>query len=117
MSFCTSGEGKTEKETGVYTTRLVEEDTPEVIAVGKDIGLVREVRAAGIDKVDAGEAFMSYEQRQSPSRHGEKGGWVHTVFMCDNLGAEMLLDGYGIVCTALDAAMAFSAMCDRVRLR
>lgn len=112
MSFCTSGEGKTEKETGgVHTTRLVEEDTPEVIAVGEDIGLVREVRAAGIDKVDAGEAFMSYEHRQSASQHGEKEGWVRTVFLCDNLGAEMLLDGYGIVCTALDAAMSFLAMC------
>ncbi len=32
---------------------LVEEDPPEMVAIGKDLGLVRQVRAARVDEVDA----------------------------------------------------------------
>ena len=35
--------------------RLVEEDAAEVIAVGKDLRPVRQVRAAGVDEIDAGK--------------------------------------------------------------
>src|SRR5690606_7318616 len=35
--------------------RLVEEDAAEMVAVGEDLGLVRQVGPAGIDQVDAGQ--------------------------------------------------------------
>ena len=38
--------------------RLVVEDAPEVVAVGEDLGLQRQVGAAGIDQVDAREAVL-----------------------------------------------------------
>ena len=38
--------------------RLVEEDAAEVIAVGKDLGLQRQERAAGVDEVDARQAVL-----------------------------------------------------------
>jgi len=38
--------------------RLVEEDPPEVIPVGEDFGLQRQVRAAGIDQVDARQPVL-----------------------------------------------------------
>ena len=38
--------------------RLVEEDAPEVIAIGKDLGLQREKRAARIHQVDARQAVV-----------------------------------------------------------
>jgi hypothetical protein len=50
---------------------LVVEDAPEVVAVGKDLVLVRQVGATGIHQVDAGQ----------------------TVFAGDLLGAQVLLDG------------------------
>jgi len=37
---------------------LVEEDAAEVVAVGEDLVLVRQVRAAGVDQVDAGQAVL-----------------------------------------------------------
>ena len=37
---------------------LVEEDPPEVLAIGKDLGLERQERAAGIDQVDARQAVF-----------------------------------------------------------
>ncbi len=59
--------------------RLVEEDAPEVLAVGKHVGLERQERAAGVDEVDAGQAVLER----------------------DLLGAEVLLDGDRVVGTAL----------------
>ena len=38
--------------------RLVEEDPPEVVAVGEDLGLQRQERAAGVDEVDARQAVL-----------------------------------------------------------
>src|SRR3546814_898160 len=35
---------------------LIEEDAPEMVAVGKYLGLMRQVRAAAVDEVDAGQA-------------------------------------------------------------
>ena len=60
--------------------RLVEEDPAEVIAIGEDLGLERQERAAGIDQVDAGQAVL---QR-------------------DLLRADVLLDGQRIVGAAFD---------------
>ena len=37
---------------------LVEEDPPEVLAVGKDVGLQRQEGAAGVDQVDARQAVL-----------------------------------------------------------
>ena len=60
--------------------RLVEEDPPEVVAVGEHLGLEREERAPGIDQVDAREV----------------------VLLGNLLGAQVLLDGEREVRPALD---------------
>ena len=60
--------------------RLVVEDPPEVLAVGKDIGLEGQKGAARIDQVHAGQA----------------------VLLGDLLGAQVLLDGHRVVGAALD---------------
>ena len=60
--------------------RLVEEDPPEVLAVGEDLGLQRQERAAGVDQVDARQPVL---QR-------------------DLLRAQVLLDGHRVVGAALD---------------
>ena len=59
--------------------RLVEEDAAEMVAVGEDLGLVRQVGAAAVDQIDA----------RQPVRLG------------DLLRAEMLLDRQRIVSAAL----------------
>ena len=59
--------------------RLVEEDAAEMVAVGEDLGLVRQVRAAAVDQIDA---------RQP-------------VLLGDLLRAQMLLDRQRIVSAAL----------------
>ena len=59
--------------------RLVEEDAAEMVAVGEDLGLVRQVRAAAVDQIDA---------RQP-------------VLLGDLLRAEVLLDRQRIVGAAL----------------
>ena len=38
---------------------LVEKDPPEVLAVGKDVGLQRQERAARVDQVDARQAILA----------------------------------------------------------
>ena len=38
--------------------RLVEEDAPEVVAIGEDLVLHRQERAAGVDEVDAGKPVL-----------------------------------------------------------
>src|ERR1051326_8332546 len=60
--------------------RLVVEDAPEVLAVGEDVGLQREERAAGVDEVNARQPVL---QR-------------------DFLRAEVLLHGHREVRAALD---------------
>ena len=60
--------------------RLVEEDAAEMLAVGEDLVLVRQVRAARIDEIDAGQV----------------------VLLGDLLRAQMLLHGHRIVGAALD---------------
>ncbi len=37
---------------------LVEEDPPEVLAVGEDFGLIGQVRPAAVDQIDAGQAVF-----------------------------------------------------------
>ena len=59
--------------------RLVEEDAAEMVAVGEDLGLVRQVRAAAVDQIDA---------RQP-------------VLLGDLLRAQMLLDRQRIIGAAL----------------
>ncbi len=59
---------------------LVEEDAPEVVAIGEDLGLEREERAARVDEVEAGEPVLSR----------------------DLLSAEMLLHRQRVVGAALD---------------
>lgn len=39
------------------TSSLVVEDTAEMIAIGKDVRLVRKVRTARVDEIDAREAW------------------------------------------------------------
>ena len=60
--------------------RLVEEDAAEMIAVGEDLGLVRQVRAAAVDQIDA---------RQP-------------VLLGDLLRAEVLLHRHRIISAAFD---------------
>ena len=60
--------------------RLVEEDAAEMVAVGEDLGLVRQVGAAAVDQIDA---------RQP-------------VLLGDLLRAQVLLDGQRIVSAAFD---------------
>ena len=38
--------------------RLVEEDAAEMVAVGEDLGLVRQVRAAAVDQIDARQPVL-----------------------------------------------------------
>ena len=59
---------------------LVEEDAAEMIAVGKHLRLVRQVRAAGIDEIDAGKP----------------------VFLRDLLRPKVLLHGHRIIGAAFD---------------
>jgi hypothetical protein len=63
--------------------RLVEEDAPEVVAVGEDLGLEREECAARVDEVDAREA----------------------VLLGDLLRAQVLLDREREVGSALDGGV------------
>ena len=60
--------------------RLVEEDAAEVLAIGKDLGLQRQERAARVDEVDAGQAVLER----------------------DLLRAQVLLDRERVVGAALD---------------
>ena len=59
---------------------LVPEDPPEVVLVGEDVGLERQERAARVDQVDGREPVLER----------------------DLLGADVLLDGQGVVGPALD---------------
>lgn len=45
-------------EWGGSTSSLVVEDTTEVVSVGKDVRLMRKVCAAGVDEIDAWEAWQ-----------------------------------------------------------
>ncbi len=47
--------------------RLVEEDAAEMVAVGEDLGLVRQVGAAAVDQIDARQPVLA---RRSPARAG-----------------------------------------------
>ena len=60
--------------------RLVVEDAAEMVAVGEHIGLVRQVRAARIDEVDARQPVLAR----------------------DLLRAQVLLDGHRVIRAALD---------------
>ena len=60
--------------------RLVVEDAPEMLAVGEHLVLVRQVGAAGIHQIEAGQP----------------------VLLGDLLGADVLLDGHRVVGAALD---------------
>ena len=59
--------------------RLIEEDAPEMVAVGEDLILMRQVRAAAVDQIDARQA----------------------VCLGNFLRAQMLLDGHRVVGAAL----------------
>ena len=53
--------------------RLVEEDAPEVVAVGEDLGLQRQEGAARVDQVDAGQAVLEGDLlRTQVLLHGER---------------------------------------------
>jgi hypothetical protein len=67
---------------------LVVEDTTKVVAIGKDICLVREVGTTAIDEVDAGQ----------------------TILLGNLLCSEMLFDGDGIIRATLDTAVV--SICD-----
>ena len=60
--------------------RLIVEDAAEMLAVGKDLGLMGQIGAAGIDQIDAGQ----------------------TVLRRDLLRAQVLLHGHRIIGAALD---------------
>jgi hypothetical protein len=62
---------------------LVVEDTPEVLAIGKDVGLEREECSPGVNKIDAGQV----------------------VLLGNFLGAQVFLDGHGIVGATFDGSV------------
>ena len=68
------------RESGRRHARLIVEDAAEMFAVGKDLGLMRQVGAAGIDEIDAGQRVL---QR-------------------DFLRAQMLLHRHRVIGAALD---------------
>ncbi len=68
------------RDPGRRHPRLVVEDPAEMVAVGEDVGLEGQERAAAVDEVDAGQPVL---QR-------------------DLLGAQMLLHGHRVVRAALD---------------
>lgn len=53
---------------------MVVEDAAEVVTVGEDVGLVREVGAAGVDKVDAGESCGGLDWVVIGGGEGREGG-------------------------------------------
>ena len=67
-------------DAGRRHARLVEEDPSEMVAVGKDLGLVRQIGPARVDQINAGQ----------------------TVLRRDLLGAQMLLHRHRIIRAALD---------------
>ena len=53
--------------------RLVEEDPPEVVAVGEDLGLQRKERSARVDEVEARQAVLTRDLlRAQVLLHGER---------------------------------------------
>ena len=61
------------RDAGRAHRRLVEEDAPEMLAVGKDLVLVGQVGAAGIDEVDAGQIVLQRDLlRAQMLLHGER---------------------------------------------
>ncbi len=68
------------RDAGRRQRRLVVEDAAEMVAVGKDLVLVRQIGAAGIDEIEAGQPVLPR----------------------DLLGAQMLLHGDRVVGAALD---------------
>jgi YebC/PmpR family DNA-binding regulatory protein len=73
--------------------RLVEEDAAEVVAVGKNLVLLRQVGAAGIDHVDAGQPVLPR----------------------DLLGAQMLLHRHRVIGAALDGRVVGDDHAPRAR--
>ncbi|MNE34498.1 hypothetical protein D3C80_1282230 [compost metagenome] len=67
------------RDAGGAHVGLVEEDPPEVLAVGEHLVLARQVGAAGVDQVDARQAVLAG----------------------DGLRADVLLDGQRVVAAAL----------------
>ena len=63
-----------ERRGGRGTSSLVVEDSPEVLSVREDVGLMREVGAAGVDKVDAWETCGAVCEYYGGEERGEWGG-------------------------------------------
>src|SRR3546814_19867989 len=63
--------------------RLIEEDAPEMVAVGKHLGLMRQVRAAAVDQIDAGQAVRLGNLLRSEERRVGK----ECVSTCRSRGA------------------------------
>jgi hypothetical protein len=55
---CTSPSRGDLRDAGAPTSRLVVEDAAEVLAVGEDLVLQRQERAAGVDQVDARQPVL-----------------------------------------------------------
>ena len=70
-------------DAGRRQRRLIVEDAAEMLAVGKHVGLVRQVGAAGIDQIDARQPVLAR----------------------DLLGAQMLLHRHRIIGAALDGGI------------
>ena len=67
--------------------RLVEEDAAEMVAVGKDLGLVRQVGAAAIDQIDAGQPVLLRDLLRAQMllhRHREIGAALHRGVVGDD---------------------------------
>ena len=67
--------------------RLVEEDAAEMLAVGKHLGLVRQVGAAGIDQIDAGQPVLARDLLRAEMllhRHRIVGAALHRGVVADD---------------------------------
>ena len=67
--------------------RLVEEDAAEVVAVGEHLGLVRQVRPAAVDQIDARQAVLQRDLLRAQvllHRHREVGAALHRGVVGDD---------------------------------
>ena len=67
--------------------RLIEEDAPKMLAVGKHLGLVRQVGPAGIDQIDAGQPVLARDLLRAKMllhRHRIVGAALHRRVVADH---------------------------------
>ena len=75
------------RDAGRGERRLIVEDAAEMLAVGKHLGLVRQVGAAGIDQIDAGQPVLARDLLRAEMllhRHRIVGAALHRGVVADH---------------------------------